>query len=78
MDKSASDGFDYSTTNPKLSKTWDMRSHWLRDRETINQLQMYRDKGFNNDANYFTKHHPTLRHRQMRHRYVHSKKLDLF
>jgi len=41
----------------KRSKTWDMRYNWLRDRAAKRELYIYWDKGVNNDAYYFTKHH---------------------
>ena len=36
---------------------------------------VYWDKGTNNDANYFTKHHPRIHHSQMRPRYIHNSNL---
>ena len=60
---------------PKLSKTWDMKWHWLRDKEFLEQLRVYRDKGTNNDSDYFTKHHPPIHHPQMHPRYIHTSNL---
>ena len=39
-----------------------MRYYWLRDRQTQQQFKIYWDKGVNNDADYFTKHHATVDH----------------
>ena len=36
------------------------------------QLRVYWYKVTNKDANYFTKHHPPIHHRQMRPRYIHT------
>ena len=47
-----------------------MRYHWLRDRSTQSQLQVYWDHGSNNYADYFTKHHAPLYHRLMRPKYI--------
>ena len=60
---------------PKRSKTWDMKWHWLRDKEVIEQLRVYWYKLTNNDADYFTKHHLPIHHRQMRPRYIHTSNL---
>ena len=34
-----------------------MQYHWLRDHQTQCQFNIYWDKGSNNHADYFTKHH---------------------
>ena len=57
--------FVNSVMKPKRSKTWDMKWQWLRDKEVLEQLRVYWDKGKNNDADYFTKQHPPIHHRQM-------------
>ena len=44
----------------------DMRFHWLRDRELQEQLRFYWRSGKLNYADYFTKHHPTAHHRNIR------------
>ena len=51
---------------PKRSKTWDMKWHWLREKEVLDHLIVYSDRGTNNDADYFTKRHPPIHHHQMR------------
>ena len=50
----------------KRSKARDMNELWLRDKEVLEQLRVYWDNRTNNDANYFTKHHPPIHHHQMR------------
>ena len=52
-----------------------MKWHWLRDKEALEQLRVYWDKGMNNEPNYFTKHHPPIKNNQMRHRYIHTSNL---
>ena len=47
-----------------------MRYHWLRDRNNRMHLRIYWDKGSNNDADYFTKHHAPNHHRLMRSKYI--------
>ena len=59
----------------KRSKTLDMKWHWLRDKEVLEQHILYCDRDTNNDADYFTKHHPPIHHRQMRPQYIHTSNL---
>ena len=46
--------------NLELSKTWYMQNHWICDQEALEKLWLYWYKVSNNDADYFTKDHPTL------------------
>ena len=55
-ENSTTDGFVNSSMKPKKSKTWDMNMYWLRDKEFLKQIQVYWDKGKNNDTDYFTMH----------------------
>ena len=61
-DNSTADGFVKNNIQMKKSKAWDMQLHWLRDKENHNFFNVFWDKGTNNDADYFTKHHPTVHH----------------
>ena len=54
----------------KRSKAWDMRYHWIRDRDAQGQFIFYWAKGLNNWADYFTKHHATSHHTMTRGMYV--------
>ena len=69
-DNSTSNSFVHANIKQRRSKTWDMRWNWLRDEATKEQLRIYWDKGENNDADYFTKHHPPSHHLAMRPKYV--------
>jgi hypothetical protein len=69
-DNSTSHSFVHANIKQRRSKTWDMRWNWLRDKATHKQLRIYWDKGLNNNADYFTKHHPPAHHRTMRPKYV--------
>jgi hypothetical protein len=51
---------------PKALKAMDMRSHWLRCRNTQGQFCYYWRPGTQNLADYFTKHHPTSHHKSVR------------
>ena len=65
-DNSTATGFVHNNIHQKRSKSWDMRYHWLRDRQTQQQFNIYWDKGTNNHADYFTKHHPAKYHQEIR------------
>ena len=69
-DNSTANSFVHATMHMKRSKTWDMRYHWLRERKTRKQLDIYWDKGINNHADYFTKHHPPTHHKTQRQQYI--------
>ena len=69
-DNSTAHGFIYDNINLKKSKSWDMRYYWLRDRETQQQFNIYWQRGLDNHADYFTKHHATNHHKQTRPKYV--------
>ena len=51
----------------------DMRFYWVRDRVKQGQFIVYWKKGSENDADYFTKHHPPAHHRLKRSRYLHER-----
>jgi hypothetical protein len=69
-DNSTAYSFVHSNIRQRRSKTWDMCWNWLRDKVTHKQLRIYWDKGHNNDADYFTKHHPPAHHLHTRPKYV--------
>ena len=71
-DNSTAANFTHRNMKQKKSKSWDMRYNWLRDRETQEQLRIYWDKGTNNLADYFTKHHPPKHHVHMRPYFIHA------
>ena len=66
IDNTTAYGMLTNTLIPKRSKAIDMRFFWLRDRENQKQFKLCWAKGINNIADYFTKHHPTEHHRNMR------------
>ena len=69
-DNSTANSFVYSNIKQKRSKTWDMCFNWLRDRKSHTELNIYWDKGSNNAADYFTKHHPPAHHKTERSKYI--------
>ena len=72
-DNSTATGFVYDNIHQKRSKSWDMRYYWLRDKMNQRLFNIYWDKGSNNHADYFTKHHATTYHRATRNKYIHDK-----
>ena len=69
-DNSTANSFVHATMHMKRSKTWDMWYHWLRERKTRKQLDIYWDKDINNHVDYFTKHHQPAHHLTQRHQYI--------
>ena len=70
-DNSTATGILNSSMRQKLSKAFDMRFYWVRDRIEQKEFQLFWRKGSTNMADYFTKHHPPWYHRQMRYKYLH-------
>ena len=60
IDNSTATGFVNSNIQLKKSKVWDMELHWLRDSHNKQFFDVFWDTGEDNDAYYFTKHHPTV------------------
>ena len=65
-------GFVAFGMKPKHSKMWDVKWHWLRDKEILEQLRVYWDKGTNNNSGCFTKNNTLTHHREMRPRYIYT------
>jgi hypothetical protein len=71
-DNSTANGIATDTVKQKRSKEVDMRFYWIRDRVRPGQFHVYWGKGSRNRADYFSKHHPTSHHRQLRPVYLYS------
>ena len=69
-DNSTAHGILTSKMRRKLSKAFDMRYHWVKDRIAQNQFNLQWRKGDVNMADYFTKHHPPWKHKIMRYKYL--------
>ena len=74
-DNATTYNFIRNNINQKRSKSWDMRLFWLRDKERLKQFQFHWERGVNNKADYFTKHHTAKHHREIRALYVQDKKI---
>jgi hypothetical protein len=71
-DNTTAAGLANDTVKQKRSKAIDMRFYWIRDRVQQGQYHVYWRKAEINRADYFTKHHSTKHHRQMRPEYLHQ------
>ena len=71
-DNACAEGIVNDTVKQKRSKAIDMRFYWIRDRVRQGQFEIFWKKGKDNLGDYFTKHHPTAHHRQMRTIYLHE------
>jgi hypothetical protein len=69
-DNTTANSFVHSNLKQRKSKTWDMRYNWLRDRSTKKEINIYWDRGSENTADYFTKHHAPSHHHRMRPEYI--------
>ena len=69
-DNSTAEGVINSRVKPKRTKLMDMRFEWLLDRQQQGQFKIYWRPGKTNLADYFTKHHPPLHHRNVRGEYL--------
>jgi hypothetical protein len=64
-DNAMADGVINGEVQPKCTKAMDMQFHWLQDRECQQQFRIYWQPGKLNYADYWTKHHPTVHHRNI-------------
>jgi hypothetical protein len=69
-DNSTASGFANKAMRQKRSKSWDMKYHWLRDRQAQNQFHIYWKEGKKILADYFTKHFPPSHHIKTRPTYI--------
>jgi hypothetical protein len=62
-------GIANNTVKQKRSKAMEMRFYWIRDRVRQGQFDVYWQRGANNKADYFLKHHGTPHHCNKRYDY---------
>ena len=65
-------GIVNSSIRQRKSKAMDMRFYWIQDRCNAGDFVVYWKPGASNLADYFTKHHSTSHHKQMRSVYLHT------
>ena len=76
-DNSTATGILNTSMRQRMSKAFDMRFYWVRDRIDQNQFKLIWRKCKLNMADYFTKHHPPWYHTQMRYKYLHKALMTL-
>jgi hypothetical protein len=71
-DNTTTTGYSNDTTEQKRTKAMDMRFYWIKDRVKQGQFNVYWGPGYQNLADYFTKHHSPAHHKRMREIYIHA------
>jgi hypothetical protein len=71
-DNTTATGYSNGTIKQKCTKAMDMRFYWIKDRVKQGQFNVYLGPGYQNLADYFTKHHSPAHHKRMREIYIHA------
>jgi hypothetical protein len=69
-DNSTATGYSNGTIKQKRTKAKDMRFYWIKDWVKQGQFTIYWGPGFQNLADYFTKHHSPAHHKRIRNVYI--------
>eukprot|EP00804_Cyclotella_cryptica_P030549 CCRYP_014839-RB/>CCRYP_014839-RB protein AED:0.20 eAED:0.18 QI:0/-1/0/1/-1/0/1/0/183 len=69
-DNSMAEGVINGKVQPKCTKAMNMCFHWLRDCKCQDQFRIYWQPGKLNYANYWTKHHHTTYHQNIRKEFI--------
>jgi hypothetical protein len=70
-DNTTDTGYRNGTIKQKRTKAMDMRFYWIKDRVKQGQFKIYWGSGFQNLADYFTKHHSLAHHKRISNVYIH-------
>jgi hypothetical protein len=71
-DNTTATGYSNGTIKQKRTKAMDMRFYWIKDRVKQGQFNVYWGPGFQNLADYFTKHHSPAHHKRIRDVDIHA------
>jgi hypothetical protein len=71
-DNTTATGYSHGTIKQKHTKAIDIRFYWIKDRVKQGQFDVYWGPGYQNLADYFTKHHSPAHHKRMREIYIHA------
>jgi hypothetical protein len=71
-DNTTATGYSNGTIKQKPTKAMDMRFYWNKDQVKQGQFKIYSGPGFQNLADYFTKHHSPEHHKRIRDVYIHT------
>jgi hypothetical protein len=66
MDNTTAEGVIYNCIQPKQLKAMDMGLHWLKDHEAQEQFRIHWRREKLNLADYWTKHHASAHHVNIR------------
>jgi hypothetical protein len=61
-----------TATGYRRTKAMDMCFYWIKNRVKQGQFNVYWGPGYQNLADYFTKHHSPAHHKRMREIYIHA------
>jgi hypothetical protein len=65
-DNTAAMGYSNDTIKQICTRAMDMNFYWVKDRVQQGQFHVYWGLGYQNLADYFTKHHSPMHHKRMR------------
>jgi hypothetical protein len=71
-DNTTAAGYSNGTIKQKRTKAMDMPFYWIKDRVKQDQFNAYWGPGYQNLADYFTKHHSPAHQKGMREIYIHA------
>jgi hypothetical protein len=71
-DNTTATGYRNGTIKQKRTKTMDMRFYSIKGRVKQGQFNVYWGAGYQNLADYFTKHHSPAHHKRIRDVYIHA------
>jgi hypothetical protein len=71
-DNTTTTGYSNGKIKQKRTKAMDVRFYWIKDRVTQGQFHVYWGPGFQNLADYFTKHHSPAHQKRIRDVYIHA------
>jgi hypothetical protein len=73
-DNTTATGYSNGTIKQKRTKAMDMRFYWIKDRVNQGEFKIYWGPGFQNLADYFTKHHSPAHNKRIRNVYIHDER----
>jgi hypothetical protein len=71
-DNTTATGYSNGTIKKKRTKAMYIRFYWIKDQVKQGQFEINWGPGFQNLADYFTKHHSPAHHRRIRDVYIHA------
>jgi hypothetical protein len=71
-DNTTAMGYINDRIRQRRTRAMDMHFYWVKDRVKQRQFHVYWGPGYQHLADYFTKHHSPMHHKQMREMYIHT------